>query len=361
MATPSRTKVLPNEWQARRSEVTTTAQTARCMSNDVRTHALRTARDCTQRLQRVVRDTENELNLRIDWVEQRRRDLKRSIEDIETEISYIIQLKEGVDEQFGEQSQPTVINKECQDLRSKRYGIDLVADDVDAELEEECRLLQQVNEVMEQALDDIKEQLRLLRAIKYALEKDLKAKETACNIDMECRSLDRSSTDINSTMNDLHIDSKCIDPEVWNENTEYNLRNADDERSRSKCLREDVEDMLKNAKDQMMQQANKTKSELESMERVVEDLDCDIQDKLPNLKLAKARLQKRNLRPDTELVRDPVQLTLSREVQEIEDSLNGLQREKADAEHTVLSLRRTVVELEDDVNCKTNTLNLDNR
>lgn len=41
----------------------------------------------------ILSSIENELNLRIDWVEQRRRDLKRSIEDIETEISYIIQLK----------------------------------------------------------------------------------------------------------------------------------------------------------------------------------------------------------------------------------------------------------------------------
>lgn len=48
------------------------------------------------------------------------------------------------------------------------------------------------------------------------------------------------------------------------------------------------------------------------MERLVHDLNDSIEDKMPTLRLAQTRLQKRTARPGQELVRDPAQTTLAR-------------------------------------------------
>ena len=55
-----------------------------------------------------------------------------------------------------------------------------------------------------------------------------------------------------------------------------------------------------------------TELEIESMERLVEELDATIEDKMPTLQLAQTRLQKRTMRPGKELVKDPAQATLAR-------------------------------------------------
>ena len=51
---------------------------------------------------------------------------------------------------------------------------------------------------------------------------------------------------------------------------------------------------------------------------------------------------------------------IDREAKEIESAIADLQRQKSEAEKTMLSLRRTFLELEEDVKCKKNTLNVDN-
>ncbi|EGD81899.1 hypothetical protein PTSG_02584 [Salpingoeca rosetta] len=382
----SATKHRPEEWQTRRSQVTTTARTTRSLSNGIRAEALETARQTTQRVQRVARDTENELNLRIDWVEHRRRDLKLSIEETLDEIGLLNNVKERVEEERAAKAEPTDINKECQDLRAQRYGIDLVDDEVDAELDHEAKLLSDVERLLTEAMEDAKEQLRLLRAAKYSLEKDLEAKDAAVSIDAECRSLDRSSNTITQQLDGINLqDDDGIDPSDWDVNTQHNLDQAEQERINARNLREDIEDLLQSASDRLTQQANKvedafnrrigeckdaladtennldkTRLEIESMERLTEDLNASIDDKVPTLQLAQTRRQKRTLRPGHELVKDPAQATLSREVQEVQAAMGDLQAQKDSAEKALLSLRRTALELEEDVKCKTNTLNVDN-
>eukprot|EP00043_Microstomoeca_roanoka_P004143 m.47868 g.47868 ORF g.47868 m.47868 type:complete len:397 (+) comp12355_c1_seq1:159-1349(+) len=381
----SATKVRPEEWQTRRSQVTTAAKTTRNVSNDIRTQALETTRLTSQRVQRVTRDTENELSLRIDWVEHRRRDLKLNIEETLDEIGHLKVLQARVEEEKEAKLEPIAINQECQKLRDARYGIDLVADEVDSELDHEAKLLEDVQRLLTQALTDSQEQLRLLRAAVYALEKDLEAKSQAFEIDTACRTMDRTSRDIDTHMDALRIDDAAIDPTQWDSFTQQNIQHSQTERANSKQLREDIEDLLKNATDRLTQQANrvedafnrrigeskdaladaenhleKTRLEIESMDRLVQELEDAIEDKVPSLKVAQTRLTKRGARPDHELVKDPAQFTLIREVKEIEGAVEDLRCQRKDAESALLSLRRTAVELEEDVTCKTNTLNVDN-
>lgn len=386
MSSPSKHK--PDEWHNRRAEVTTTARTTRFASTDVRTQAQETARSTTQKVQRVTRDTENELNLRIDWIEHRRSDINKSIEATHEEIGKLTNLKEKVEEELAAKAEPKQINKECQNMRGQRYGIDLVNDVVDEQLDSEESLLNDVERLLQEALADSKEQLRLLRAANYALEKDLEEKDEALNIDLECRTLDRSSHEISGRLENLTIaddDDNGIDPDEWDQHTQANLDEAEQQRINTENLREDIDDLLKSISDRLTQQANavedafnrrigeckdaladienhleKTELEIDAMERLKDELSDTIDDKMPTLEVATTRLQKRTMRPGKELVRDPAQATLSREAREIQSAIQDLQQQKAETEKTLLSLRRTALELEDDVKCKKNTLNVDN-
>ena len=99
--------------------------------------------------------------------------------------------------------------------------------------------------------------------------------------------------------------------------------------------------------------------EIASMENNVRDLRQSIADKENPLKVAHTRLDKRSLRPNVELCRDPVQYRLVGEVGEINVSIDRLRMRLAEAEASLMSLLRNKERLEDDIEVKTNSLFID--
>ena len=99
--------------------------------------------------------------------------------------------------------------------------------------------------------------------------------------------------------------------------------------------------------------------EITSMENNVRDLRQAIADKENPLKVAHTRLDKRSLRPNVELCRDPVQYRLVGEVGEISVSIDRLRMRLAEAEASLMALLRNKERLEDDIEVKTNSLFID--
>ena len=99
--------------------------------------------------------------------------------------------------------------------------------------------------------------------------------------------------------------------------------------------------------------------EIASMENNVRDLKQAIADKENPLKVAHTRLDKRSLRPNVELCRDPVQYRLVGEVGEINVSIDRLRMRLAEAEASLMALLRNKERLEDDIEVKTNSLFID--
>ena len=77
------------------------------------------------------------------------------------------------------------------------------------------------------------------------------------------------------------------------------------------------------------------------------------------MQLAQTRLDHRSLRPNTELVRDPVQYGLIGEVGEIAGSVSQLQERLEDSEKALKALIRNQLTLEEDIALKTNSLHVD--
>ena len=71
-------------------------------------------------------------------------------------------------------------------------------------------------------------------------------------------------------------------------------------------------------------------------------------------------MSKRADRPDKELVRDPAHYSLLREVEEIERAVVNLQQQKEKSVETCRALKRSVMILNEEIACKTNSLNIDN-
>ena len=103
----------------------------------------------------------------------------------------------------------------------------------------------------------------------------------------------------------------------------------------------------------------KVMDEIASMENNIRDLKQAIADKENPLKVAHTRLDKRSLRPNVELCRDPVQYRLVGEVGEITVSIDRLRMRLAEAEASLMSLLRNKERLEDDIEVKTNSLFID--
>ena len=84
-----------------------------------------------------------------------------------------------------------------------------------------------------------------------------------------------------------------------------------------------------------------------------------IADKEAPMKLAHTRLDTRTERPNVELCRDAVQYRLIEEVGELENTLAQLQARLADTEDSLKGLTRNQLDLEDDIQVKSNTLFID--
>lgn len=78
------------------------------------------------------------------------------------------------------------------------------------------------------------------------------------------------------------------------------------------------------------------------------------------MKLATTRLERRQQRPNIELVKDPAQGALVQEVGTLDLSVEELQGRLQQAEETLRALLRSQGTLEADVACKVNSINIDN-
>lgn len=100
-------------------------------------------------------------------------------------------------------------------------------------------------------------------------------------------------------------------------------------------------------------------AEIEAMEENIGKVKEAMAAKGAPMMLAQTRLDLRSHRPNTELVRDPVQYGLISEVGEIAGSVSQLQEKLGDSEGALKGLIRNQLTLEEDIAVKTNSLQMD--
>ena len=92
------------------------------------------------------------------------------------------------------------------------------------------------------------------------------------------------------------------------------------------------------------------------MEENISRLEVAIQEKAGPTMLAQTRLEIRSHRPSKELVRDPVQYGLIGELDEINESIQGLEARLADSKSSLKGLIQNQLTLEEDIAVKTKSL-----
>lgn len=332
----------------------------------------------------TLNDVDKKIDQRLKDIKYWKEELESKLDGVFKEIDSLEAYKRRVERAIESIQEPLHIAQTCLANREKRYEIDLVHDNVQKELIKEVEIETGAHSLLVRLLEQVVEQLRLNRKAKYNLESDLKNKFNAQSIDSHVQNLSLTSPSLYLKNGAAKIEPNSFTETQWENYSDDNIKNAEATRLNSVKLRNIVDSNLQqvaNDIDKQIENTNRAfqrriweeidaKSKLENqvkdvtklidnMEENVKNLEKGILDKENYLKLAHTRLDVRTNRPHVELVRDPAQYKLVKEVQEIEDSIRRLQERLNESHRKLKDLDRDKLILQKDIEVKANTIRLD--
>lgn len=333
---------------------------------------------------KTQRDVNKKFDQRLDDVTYWKDELERKLKDTKDEIEMLLAYKTRLEHAHEACKEPLAIVEDCLNFREGRIGIDLVHDDVEKNLLKEREVIRGVMALLKKTLDQIIEQIRIMRSRRYYLEKDLTDKFGALDIDQDCRNLRDDNSTIQFKEGVAKIETNSVTPEDWQSFSNENILKAERDRKNSADLRAVVDSLLNTTANDMQQQVDETnlafskriretdttKGKLEThlakiegqmreMEENIQKLQKGIEDKVGPKKLSETRLDSRTNRPNVELCRDPVQYRLIGEVTEINTNIARLQQTLAEAQSNLKGLTRNQLTLQEDIDVKSRSLNVD--
>nr|CAD7576070.1 unnamed protein product [Timema californicum] len=142
----------------------------------------------------------------------------------------------------------------CIILREGRIGIDLCHDDVEKELVKEVQTIEDAQSLLMRALEQTKEQTRLLRSTKYFLDRDHQNKGTALKIDRQCEALQETSLNLSMYHGNAPLNPGNVTNDEWNEFCRKNIDRAAKEINNARPLRAYINTLLKQVIDDLWRQ-----------------------------------------------------------------------------------------------------------
>ncbi|GAB1609876.1 tektin-3-like, partial [Argonauta hians] len=352
----------------------------------LRSDAWRTVKDLDIRTHNRQKDVTRKLYERASDISVMREELGNEVCHMQTEIENLKEYKRMLERALDDTSKPLHIAQECLMHREKRYGIDLVHDDVEKSLIREVEILNKSAEKMRSTVSAANAQLKMNRAALHSLEIDMKDKQHAQGIDDRMHHLRNSSAGIGYYPGIETVINTVSIPDSWTRFTQHNLLRSQKERANSERLRGDIDVCLRQCANAMWNQFNavnnsfnarirettdtrnkmqahlqKILQEIFETEKSIELLRKAIQKKEGPMKVAQTRLEERNHRVNVELCNDPAMKTLQREVSEIRETVKVLQDKLRNAETVLSRLVKTRSSLENDINVKENSLHVDSK
>ncbi|KAF3834260.1 hypothetical protein F7725_025464 [Dissostichus mawsoni] len=270
-----------------------------------RAECKRLIQDTDKACKRMQNDDNKQLDQRVRDIQFLKKELELKLEEIILEIDVLIEMK--------------------------RVPPERLHDEVDRELLRERGVIEGVASLLHSVAEQITEQIRLNRSIKYHLEQDLKEKFAAQCIDNSCALMTTHSTNNQQRPKNTQtlLQSFTVTPEQWENISDINMAKAEQQQVNSLSLRAMVESLLeqtladmqkqfqattetfqlnvqeiKSAKGLMEDQLAKILSEFASEQRTREDLQVAVSDSEHVLSLAQARLVLRRQRPGKEQLRE---------------------------------------------------------
>uniref|UniRef100_A0A8C0M2K3 Tektin n=1 Tax=Canis lupus familiaris TaxID=9615 RepID=A0A8C0M2K3_CANLF len=351
------TRYTPDDWY--RSNLTNyhESNTSRHNSERLRVDTSRLIQDKYQQTRKTQAGSTQNLGERVNDIGFWKSEINHELDAMIGDTNELTDVKKKLERALMETEAPLQVARECLFHREKRMGIDLVHDEVEAELLTEVDIILCCQERMKLHLDKAIAQLAANRASQHELEKDLSDKQAAYRIDDKCHNLRNTSDGVSYFRGVELVDSQ-----------------VPDERAASAKLRDDIQNLLVVTANEMWNQFNKVNVSFTNRIAETADAKNKIQVHLAKTlqeifqtemtiesikKAIKDKLDERTRRPNIELCRDMAQLRLVNEVYEVDDTIQTLQQRLREAEDTLQSLVHTKATLEHDLAVKANSLYID--
>jgi len=377
-------KYTPQQWRTSNVLNVSSGEKERATAERLRDECARLRTETALLTHRTQTDVNKKLEHRIHDITYWKTELEKQHAETVTEIKALQAFIGRLEKALAATERPLNVSRQCLEYRERRVKIDLVHDNVETHISKEVEMIENVRALLKKTMDQAHEQLWLLRSAKTLLEKDLGDKYGSLGIDGKCSTLNNFSKDIHFAPHAVTIQQHSFTPDEWEAYSSENIAKAERERKASVALRSEINGILMqtyvdlrnifetvnneftkrieeslSAKRSLEKELARVMDEISSMENNIRDLKQAIADKENPLKVAHTRLDKRSLRPNVELCRDPVQYRLVGEVGEISVSIDRLRMRLAEAEASLMALLRNKERLEDDIEVKTNSLFID--
>ncbi|XP_072475131.1 tektin-1 [Notamacropus eugenii] len=377
-------KFLLREWHIANKTQCSSAEAQRSRSERIIAESQRLMKEIENTTQGSQSDVKVKIDQRLDEIRFWEKELSDKLDQLVKEIEVLFTFKTRLEKALEGCQEPLYIAQKCLAYREQRVGIDLVRDEVDRELVKEAEVLQGVISLLQRTLEQTLEQLRLNRAAKYNLEKDLKDKCVALTIEDFCSSLTNNNPEICYANNVVKIESNSVSIDDWADFSNLNVEKADKQRNNTMALEALIDRILsqtandlrkqfeavnlafqgriketRDAKDKLAIYLAKVMDEITSQENNIATLNKAILDKEAPAKVAHTRLESRCHRPNVELCRDVVQYRLIKEAGEISSNIGKLKDVLAQAEIELKGLSRRQLSLQEEIQVKENTLYID--
>ncbi|EDO37357.1 predicted protein, partial [Nematostella vectensis] len=375
-----------SDWHTSNQIIRTNAERQREASHRVRQESRFLRNETDNHTRWTQHDSNTKLEKRIDDINDWKRSLERCLAETDNEIALLTREKERTERALEAKKVPLDITLECLMLRENRQSIDLVRDEVEAQLHKEVEVIEGTKALLQQKVDESFEQLCLLQEARHQLHLDITDKFTTLQIDGDCYAMNNMSTNIGYQVNPTRTVKGSVTPETWDSFSNYNKLRAEAEMKASKHLREaifatlqqtanDLEAQRKaseysfrkrihetdQAKSELEWQQKNTMKEIATLEDDIKGLKEAIDAKNAPMMVAQTRLENRTYRPNVELCRDQPQYQLCHEVAEIAGSMRALTEKLREAQNSLEALRSNLSRINEDLAFKNNSLALDNR
>ncbi|XP_048507703.1 tektin-1 [Athalia rosae] len=331
------------------------------------------------------KEVDHRLDEKLEDIKFRKDELLRVRKEVLLEVDALCVFKERLtDALFSVKKSALIICHKCLMARERRLGIDLVHDNVERELRQECEVIKGIENLLVCTTEQAHEQIRRLKATIYYMDKDLEDKENNLQIDRHNLTLKENSFNLSLYHGRTRLDPATISLREWVMQTNNNIVTASKEVNGARQMRNYIDTVLKQivddlslqkkATDQAFQKrieetrSAKIKLELQHSEimrqanvmtRDLTRLEKGIAEKERYMALAHTRLGNRCQRPGLELTRDTVETCLVREVHDLRSTVCLLQQMFNEVQSSLRYLLKTQIQLEEDINIKANTLKID--
>ncbi|XP_022914995.1 tektin-1 [Onthophagus taurus] len=374
-----------NEWYLNNRQRYRACEDQQALADKILAECERVRDEVKERTLLNKREVDHKINEKIQDIEFNKHEIDRQRKVVCSEIECLTLYKERImDAMASLKDQSMRICKKCLIFREGRIGIDLCHDDVERELLKEIDVIEGANKLLVRVLEQANEQVRRLRSTIYFMDRDSEDKDNVLKIDGHNLSLNENSMNLSLYYGYSPLDVATITVEEWEIATTKNIERAAKEINSARPLRAYVDVILKQVIDDLVGQyhtvndafrrrieetkESKYKLEIQHLEvvrqvnemtRNITDLEKAIADKEGFMALAHTRLGNRAQRPGAELCRDLVETNLVNEVRELRHNTHTLQHMLSEAQASLRYLLKIQIQLEEDINIKTNTLKID--